>query len=144
MNNILYSSNKDDWGTPQELFEKLNVKYNFTVDVASNDHNYKVDKHYTIKEDGLKQDWSNERVWCNPPYGREIYKWIEKASKSKCLSVFLIPARTDTKWFHEFIYRKDNVTYEFLKGRVKFDGGVNSAPFPSMIVIFNNIEKVRE
>lgn len=144
MNRVLFNSNKMDWGTPQELFDKLNKKYNFTIDVASNDQNYKCERHYTEKEDGLKQDWTNEIVWCNPPYGREIYKWIEKASKSKCLSVFLIPARTDTKWFHEFIYEKDNVTYEFLKGRVKFDGGVNSAPFPSMIVIFNNIEKVRE
>jgi len=88
MNNILYSSNKDDWGTPQELFDKLNVKYNFTVDVASNDHNYKVDKHYTIKEDGLKQDWSNERVWCNPPYGREIYNGLKKRVKVNVYQYF--------------------------------------------------------
>lgn len=128
-------------GTPQELFDKLNDKYHFTVDVASNDYNYKCQKHYTKREDGLKQNWDGESVWCNPPYGREIYKWIEKGTKSKCLSVFLIPARTDTKWFHEFIYKKSNVTYEFIKGRVKFEGGVNSAPFPSMIVIFNNIER---
>lgn len=138
MNRVLFSSNKMDWGTPQELFDKLNKKYNFTIDVASNDQNYKCERHYTEKEDGLKQDWTNEIVWCNPPYGREIGKWLEKGYNSKCLSVFLIPARTDTKWFHDFIYKKQNVQYEFLKGRLKFEGGQSSAPFPSMIVIFNN------
>ena len=140
MNNVLYSSNKMDWGTPQELFNKLNNKYHFTIDVASNEFNHKCDRYYTEKEDGLKQDWTNEKVWCNPPYGREIGKWLEKAYNTKCLAVFLIPARTDTKWFHDFVYKKFNVTYEFIKGRVKFEGGVASAPFPSMIVVFNNME----
>lgn len=140
MNNILFSSEKMDWGTPQDLFNKLNQKYNFTVDVASNDQNYKVKKHYTKKENGLKQNWSGERVWCNPPYGREIGKWLEKAYNTKCLAVFLIPARTDTKWFHDFVYKKPNVTYEFIRGRLKFEGGKTSAPFPSMIVVYNNID----
>lgn len=140
MNDILFSSNKMDWETPQDLFDKLNTKYNFTIDVASNELNHKCKRYYTEKEDGLKQDWSNERVYCNPPYGREIGKWVKKAFESKCLSVFLVPARTDTKWFHEFVYNKENVEYEFLKGRLKFVGSKNSAPFPSMIIIFKNME----
>ena len=139
INNGLFTSNKDDYGTPQELFDELNKKYHFTIDVASNDKNYKCERHYTIKEDGLKQDWSNEVVWCNPPYGKEIGKWIEKAYKEiNAKSVFLVPARTDTRWFHNYIYKKGNVQIEFLKGRLKFEGGAKqSAPFPSMLVFFN-------
>jgi site-specific DNA-methyltransferase (adenine-specific) len=139
INKALFTSNKDDWGTPENLFNELNNKYHFTVDVASNDQNHKCNRYYTIKEDGLKQDWSNEIVWCNPPYGREIGQWIKKAYESKnTKSVFLIPARTDTKWFHNYIYKKDNIKVEFLKGRLKFEGeGLkNSAPFPSMLVYF--------
>lgn len=134
----LFSSQKDDWGTPQNLFDELNDKFHFTIDVAANDFNHKCSRYYTIKEDGLKQDWTGEIVWCNPPYGREIDKWIKKAYESNCKSVFLVPARTDTRWFHDYIYKKDNITYEFIKGRLKFEGGAqNSAPFPSMLVYFN-------
>ena len=79
-------------------------------------------------------------MWCNPPYGRDIGKWVEKASKavndSAEVVVMLIPSRTDTKWFHEFIYMKQNVEVRFVKGRLKFGGSKNDAPFPSMIVIF--------
>ena len=136
MNRVVFSSKKKDWETPQNLFDELNNEFHFTVDVASSDSNYKVDKHYTIKENGLIQDWENERVWCNPPYGRKISEWVEKAFYSSALVVMLLPARTDTKWFHKYIYNKDCAEVRFIKGRLKFGEQKNSAPFPSMIVIF--------
>lgn len=136
MNKVLFSSKSDAWETPQDLFETINEEFNFTVDVASSNENYKVKKHYTEKENGLLQNWDNERVWCNPPYGRKIGDWVKKASVSKGLVVMLIPARTDTKWFHDYIYQKKNVEIRFIKGRLKFGNNKNSAPFPSMIVIF--------
>ena len=138
MNKILFSSNKEDWETPQDLFNELNKEFNFTVDVASSEENYKCNRYYTEKENGLKQNWDNEIVWCNPPYGRKIGDWVKKASKSKATVVMLLPARTDTKWFHEYIYNKAEI--RFIKGRLKFGNSVNSAPFPSMIVIFRGSE----
>ena len=138
MNKILFSSNKEDWETPQDLFNELNKEFNFTVDVASSKENHKCNRYYTEKDNGLKQNWDNEIVWCNPPYGRKIGDWVKKASESKTTVVMLLPARTDTKWFHEYIYNKAEV--RFIKGRLKFGNSVNSAPFPSMIVIFKGSE----
>lgn len=141
MNTVLFSSKSEEWETPQDLFNKLNKEFDFTVDVASSDDNYKVEKYYTEKENGLLQNWDNEKVWCNPPYGRKIGEWVKKASESKGLVVMLIPARTDTKWFHDYIYQKENVEIRFIKGRLKFGESTNSAPFPSMIVIFKEETK---
>lgn len=138
MNKVLFSSNKEDWETPQDLFNELNKEFNFTVDVASSEKNYKCNRHYTEKENGLIQNWNNEIVWCNPPYGRKIGDWVEKASESKTTVVMLLPARTDTKWFHKYIYNKAEI--RFIKGRLKFGNSVNSAPFPSMIVIFKGVK----
>ena len=93
--------------------------------------------YYTIEENGLMQDWSNEIVFCNPPYGREIKKWVKKCheeAKKGAEIVLLIPARTDTSYFHDFIYGKTAI--RFIRGRLKFGDNKNSAPFPSMIVIF--------
>lgn len=135
MNEILFSSKKEDWETPKELFDKLNEKFKFTLDVASSEENKKCNKYYTKKEDGLLQNWDDEIVWCNPPYGKEIGKWVEKASKCRSLVVMLLPSRTDTRWFHDYIYQKTEIY--FIKGRLKFVGAKSSAPFPSMIVIFN-------
>ena len=138
MNKILFSSASEEWETPEDLFNKLNNEFNFTVDVASSQLNYKCEKHYTQKEDGLVQNWNNEVVWCNPPYGRKIGEWVKKASESKAIIVMLLPARTDTKWFHDYIYNKQNIEIRFIKGRLKFGNSKNSAPFPSMIVILKN------
>ena len=138
MNEILFSSASEEWETPQDLFNKLNNEFNFTVDVASSELNYKCKKHYTQKEDGLVQNWNNEVAWCNPPYGRKIGEWVKKASESKAIIVMLLPARTDTKWFHNYIYNKQNIEIRFIKGRLKFGNSKNSAPFTSMIVIFKN------
>lgn len=134
MNKCLFSSKKQDWETPQWLFDELNKEFHFTVDVASNTHNHKCKRYFIENENGLVQDWSKEIVWCNPPYDREISNWVKKASESNTTVVMLLPARTDTKWFHKYIYNKAEV--RFLKGRLKFGESKNSAPFPSMIVIF--------
>ena len=135
-NKTMFSSLSDLWATPQDFFNKLNEEFHFTLDPCANDENHKCDKYYTEKENGLIQDWTNEIVFCNPPYGREIGKWVAKCAESKCLSVMLIPARTDTRWFHQYIYNKSEI--RFIKGRLKFGNSKNSAPFPSMVVIFNN------
>jgi site-specific DNA-methyltransferase (adenine-specific) len=133
------TSERDDWETPQALFDRLDAVYHFTLDPCSTHENAKCAKHYTVVEDGLAQSWQGERVFCNPPYGRNIGTWVKKcAEESKgALVVMLIPARTDTAYFHDYIYRKAHI--EFLRGRLKFERGgvgVQSAPFPSMLVIW--------
>ena len=135
----MFSSKTDLWSTPQDLFDKLNNEFHFTLDVCANEYNHKCDNYYTKEQDGLSQPWFGT-VWCNPPYGREIGKWVYRALQS-CVAgntiVMLLPARTDTKWFHDYIYKRDNVEIRFIKGRLKFGDSKNSAPFPSMIVVFN-------
>ena len=132
---LMFSSKTDQWETPQEFFDELNKEFYFTLDPCADDFNHKCKKYFTKEDDGLIQDWTGERVFCNPPYGREIGKWVEKCSKENCeVAVMLIPARTDTKWFHDYIYNKAEI--RFIKGRLKFGQSRNAAPFPSMIVIF--------
>ena len=131
-----------NWATPQDFFDKLNEEFHFTLDPCADDLNHKCDKYYTKEQDGLKQNWSGERVFCNPPYGRATPKWVQKcfdevySGKCRC-AVMLLPARTDTRWFHDCIYNRAEV--RFVKGRLKFGGQKNSAPFPSMVVIFRGI-----
>ena len=139
MNNVLYSSQKDNWETPQDLFDKLNNKFHFTLDPCADIKNHKCDKYYTETDNGLTQDWKGEIVFCNPPYGRKIYKWVEKcyneSKKDNTTVVLLIPSRTDTKYFHDFLYKKNNVELIFIKGRLKFGNSKHPAPFPSLIAI---------
>lgn len=136
---VLFSSKTEMWETPQELFEKLNDEFHFTVDVCATAENAKCEKYYTPEIDGLSQPW-NGTVWCNPPYGRQIGKWVFAASVASGVRnatvVMLLPARTDTRWFHDYIYQKERVEIRFIKGRLKFGESKNSAPFPSMICIF--------
>ena len=101
--NVHFSSKTDMWSTPQEFFNDLNKEFNFTLDPCATKENAKCDKFYTINEDGLSKDWSNEVVFMNPPYGRGISSWIEKASKEDATVVCLIPARTDTRWWHDYV-----------------------------------------
>ena len=132
----LFTSFTDEWETPKELFDELNQIFKFRLDVCANKLNYKVKKYYTRAENGLHQKWSKVN-WMNPPYGREIKKWLERAceeGKKKNCTVCLIPARTDTKWWHNYVMKAD-IIY-FIKGRLKFSNTENSAPFPSAIVIF--------
>ena len=130
---LMFSSKTDLWSTPQDLFEKYDAIYHFGTDVCAFPENAKCKRFFTPEMDGLKQEWSGV-CWCNPPYGRQIGKWVEKAVKSFATVVMLLPARTDTKWFHEWCLPYGKI--EFLRGRLKFGGCDNPAPFPSMSVIF--------
>lgn len=134
----MFSSKTDLWATPQDFFDSLNAEFNFNVDVCASPENAKCKTYFTKDQDGLSQPWTGV-CWCNPPYGREIGKWVEKAYTSSrnrggATVVMLLPARTDTKWFHEYIYHQSEI--RFIKGRLKFGDSKNSAPFPSMVVIF--------
>ena len=141
MNDVLLSSKRHDWETPQAFFDELDREFHFTLDPCCTPETAKCKKYYTPKENGLHKDWSGETVFCNPPYGRELRTWIVKcyfeSRKPNTKVVMLIPARTDMNAFHTFIYGHAEI--RFIKGRLKFlvdgkEGG--PAPFPSMVVIF--------
>lgn len=141
----LYSSNTDLLETPQWFYENLDNEFHFTLDACAIKENAKCEAFISPQQDALSQPW-NGRVWCNPPYGRKIGMWIQKAQKEihtnqNCkIVVMLIHARTDTKWFHNFLYKKPNVELRFVEGRLKFCGAANCAPFPSMIAILRREE----
>lgn len=136
---VMFSNKSNEWATPQSLFEELNAEFHFTLDPCADDINHKCDKYYTVNDDGLAQDWSGERVFCNPPYGRQVGNWVKKCfsevygGKCNC-AVMLLFAKTDTKWFHNYIYNKAEI--RFIRGRIRFGNQENDAPFPSMVVIF--------
>lgn len=130
---LMFSSATCEWATPPELFLALDAEFGFTCDLCATADNAKCKEFYSPEQDGLAQEWTGV-CWCNPPYGREIGKWVRKAAESRCTVVMLLPARTDTKWFHDYIYGKAEI--RFIKGRLKFGDAKNSAPFPSMVVIF--------
>jgi phage N-6-adenine-methyltransferase len=135
INNGLFTSNTDEWYTPQDFYDEVNKEFMFTTDVCATHENAKCKHYFTKDDDGLMQEWKGV-CWMNPPYGRVIGHWVKKAHDSKCTVVALLPARTDTKWFHDYIYGKAET--RFIKGRLKFGGSTNSAPFPSMLVIWRN------
>lgn len=133
----LFSSNSDEWATPQWLFDELNKEFNFTLDPCATEENHKVSNYLTKESNGLAISWGGYNVFCNPPYS-QIDKWVEKAFREtrndNTIVVLLIPSRTDTRYFHNYIYQRAEI--RFIKGRLKFNESKNSAPFPSMIVIF--------
>lgn len=135
----LFSSGTDEYSTPQDVFDALNAEFHFNLDPCSTDENAKCENHFTSEQDGLIQDWGGHRVFCNPPYS-EIQKWVRKAwqesTKPDTLVVMLIPARTDSRWFHEYVYHRSEI--RLIKGRIRFSGREYNAPFPSMIVIFRS------
>ena len=136
INKVMYSSDKDDWETPQDLFDSISREIGgFDLDVAANEDNHKCQAYFTKENSAFDNRWFGN-VWCNPPYGREIGKWVKRCSEYSGLSVMLIPARTDTKWFHDYIYHNPRADIKFIKGRLHFNNSINAAPFPSMIVIF--------
>lgn len=135
--NVMYSSQSEEWSTPDDFFKKLDDEFHFTLDPCATDANHKCEKYYTKEQDGLEQDWTGETVFCNPPYVRGMERWVKKCyehAQNGGVVVMLIFARTDTKYFHEMIYH--NAELRFVKGRLKFGGSRNSAPFPSMVVVF--------
>lgn len=136
---VHFSSNTDMWSTPQDFFNKLNQEFNFELDVCATHENAKCDRYFTKEQDGLTQEWTGV-IWMNPPYGREIKKWMKKAfesSLSGATVVCLIPARTDTQWWHNYVTRANDI--RFVKGWLKFGNSKNAAPFPSAIVIFRGL-----
>lgn len=141
----LFNSKSVEWETPQDLFDRLNVVHQFTLDVCATPANAKCGRYFTSKQDGLTAftagDWWRERVWCNPPYGRGIGDWVLRCCYATAghryapsLAVMLLPARTDTKWWHDYVIPFGHV--EFIRGRLKFSGHKNPAPFPSAVVTF--------
>ncbi len=135
---VLYSSKEEKWATPQDFFDKLNEEFYFTLDAAASPDNAKCAKYFTEEQDGLAQSWGGHTVWCNPPYCRKTGAWVKKAyeehQRTGCTVVMLLPSRTDVRWFHDYILGKAEI--RFVKGRLKFDGSKNSAPFPSIVVIY--------
>lgn len=133
----LFTSNSDEWATPQNYFDEVNKEFNFNLDVCATEHNHKCEQYYTQADNGLEKSWGGYRVWCNPPYS-QIDKWVAKAfyetRKDNTLVCLLIPSRTDTRYFHNYIYQRAEI--RFVKGRLKFNESKNSAPFPSMLVVF--------
>lgn len=140
---VMFSSQSGEWSTPQGFFDKLNEEFHFTLDPCADDSNHKCEKYYTVEQDGLAQDWSGESVFCNPPYGRDVAKWVRKCFYEVYfgrfrLAVMLLHARTDTKWFHQYVYNKSEV--RFVRGRLRFGDQEQPAPFPSMVVVFRGTE----
>lgn len=148
----MFSSNRDDWETPKDFFDKLNAQYHFTLDPCSSNTNAKCPKHYTEQDNGLEQNWGGEIVFCNPPYSRKgsqdlwVKKCYEESLKPNTTVVALLPARTDTKRFHQYILNKAEIIW--IEGRLVFEidgkpildkkGRPQPAPFPSMVCIWKN------
>lgn len=134
----MFSSQTDTWSTPNDFYSRLNKEFSFTLDPCADETNHKCEKYFTKDDNGLAQSWRGYTVFCNPPYGKGIKEWVKKSyeeSRDKhTVVVMLIPARTDTAWFHEYIYGKAEI--RFIRGRLKFGDSNNSAPFPSMVVVF--------
>lgn len=136
---IHFSSKKMNWATPQSFFDELDKEFHFTLDGAADSENAKCKKYFTEENNSLIQDWEGETVWLNPPYGRILLpqfvkKAYEEGQKPNTTIVMLIPSRTDTKYFHDYILGKAEI--RFIKGRLKFVGAKDAAPFPSMVVVY--------
>lgn len=151
----LMSSDKQDWGTPPEFIEWIENEFNMKLDldVCAHEGNHKIDRFFTIEDDALSQEWNSENAWMNPPFGRELPKFIEKAIEevfvfNNCKTIWiLVPARTCTKWFHDLVVRNASRIY-FIRGRLNFDfeRAVKraNAPFPSMLVQMTCYEDISE
>lgn len=140
-------TNPVEWATPPHVFKVLHEEFDFTLDVAASDKQHVLERYFTAADDGLSKSWAGERCYMNPPYGRDMSKWIEKANyetMNKCpLVVGLLPVRASTKWFHNHVL--PNAEIRFIKGRLKFGSKkkskkLDSAPFASMIVIWRNLD----
>ena len=136
-NELMFSSKETTWATPQDFFDRYDAIYHFETDVCALPENAKCARYFTPEMDGLKQEWTGV-CWMNPPYGKEIGKWIKKAYESArdnlATVVCLLPARTDTTWYHDYILPHAHV--EFVRGRLKFGGAKSGAPFPSVVAVF--------
>lgn len=137
MNPALFSSANQTWETPQWLFDALNARFHFTVDVCAQPCNAKVSRYIMPEADGLSASWAGERCWMNPPYGREIVEWVAKArseAERGALVVGLLPARTNARWWQKHV--EGHADVRFIAGRLRFGGAAASAPFPSAIAVW--------
>lgn len=149
MAGYIASSQSVEWSTPQDLFDRLHARFRFTLDVAASAENAKCPRFFDRAQDGLMQPWrdadgSPSVAWCNPPYGRELALWTAKArreAEAGATVVLLVPARTDTRWFHDDVLALSLARVEFLRGRVRFGDAAAPAPFPSMLVIYEKAAK---
>lgn len=134
---VMFSSKSDEWTTPNDIFNELDNEFHFNLDPAATNENHKCEMYFTKEVDGLKQSWGGNKVFVNPPYSN-ISEWVAKAfyesKNDNTVIVMLIPSRTDTRYFHNYIYQRAEI--RFIKGRLKFGDSKNSAPFPSMVVIW--------
>jgi phage N-6-adenine-methyltransferase len=136
MMNVHFMKQKTDWETPQDLFDALNSEFSFTLDPCASDGNAKVSRYFTESDDGLSRSWENHVVFMNPPYGKAIKQWMQKAYEENAIVVCLVPARTDSKWWHQYCMRSDEI--RLLDRRLVFAGTKNRAPFPNAIVVFKD------
>ena len=145
MDKALFAHGNTEWETPDEFFDIVNKAFKFDIDVCATAENTKCKRYFSPQDDGLTQEWRGT-IWCNPPYGRSVEKWVSRARDSCMVNdatvVMLLPARTDTKWIHEYVFRSAHVI--FLRGRLKFGKSSNSAPFPSMLAIFGDGKMVED
>lgn len=138
------ATRRDDWETPNWLFEKLHAEYKFTIDASAHARNHKLERYWSIADDGLAQDWTGERVWCNPPYGKGLNRWVSKARGSGALVAMLLPVRSESAWWCEDAIAASEI--RFIRGRVHFKldrlpaggPGGNRPVFSSAVVIFGN------
>lgn len=134
----LFTSASDEWPTPRSFFDQMVTEFGpLDLDVCATPENAKCARFFTRADDGLAQQWAPSRCWMNPPYGRTIGAWMAKAwqeSQRGALVVCLVPARTDTAWWHDYAAKGQ---VRFLRGRLRFEGGKHSAPFPSAVVVFH-------
>lgn len=137
LNKAMFSSASDSWPTPQAFFDGLNARFGFTLDVCADDQNAKADRYFTKEDDGLSHAWTGT-VWMNPPYGREIGKWVRKAyesSRAGATVVCLVPARTETRWWHDYIMLASEIW--LVKGRLTFGNATAPCTFPNAVAVFH-------
>lgn len=139
-----FSRESDEWTTPQWLFDELDREFRFTLDACASEENHKCFWYYTKEDDALEKDWGGQSVFCNPPYSK-VKAFVKKAfyegQKDGTTVVLLIPARTDTTWFHNYCLYHSEI--RFIQGRLRFSGANVNAPFPSMIVIFRGAREMK-
>ncbi len=138
LSKVLFSSRSEEWPTPDGFYSALDDEFRFTLDPCATNENAKCELFYTKAQNGLIQNWGQNRVFCNPPYGQQMPLWAKKcfeASRDGALVALLANARTDTRWFHDWVYGKAD-EIRFVKGRLKFGNATTAAPFPSLVAIY--------
>ena len=139
LSRALFTSGRQDWGTPDDIFADLHAEFGFTVDVCAHKDNAKLPRYWSPSENALWQSWKGERCWMNPPYS-EIGRWMSRAFEAWEAGAFvvaLVPSRTDTRWWHDYAMKATEI--RFVKGRLRFGGSANGAPFPSAVLIFGQM-----